>query len=626
MNEERVQDCISDLIRMRSRLPDFLLNPDPDIYNTGSYVVLDFETTIVGGGSALREENSLVLAMWYNNVTEEAYSAWGNEYQMDRLVEDCQEADFIVAHNAKFELQWLARCGLDLGNVLVYDTMIGEYVIAGNMLAWNALGLEASGQRRFGEGKDGGGIISKMYKAKMCSNDIPQSWLYKYCLGDIRLTYRLFQAQLEELNEKKLMGVMYTRCLTTTVLADIETNGMYLDESQVVDMTSVKEEDYAAITLELEQLTSGINTNSPKQLGGYLYDTLGFDELKNRRGKVIRSESGGRKTDQDTIAGLKAKTSDQRKFLELYKGSKALYNELTKYLRKFSDCCTDAGGWLRAEFNQTRTRTHRLSSSGLDYKTQFQNFPRAYKTMFKARNEGWLIGEGDGAQLEFRVAAHLGRDKVAREDIISGTDIHQVTADIIGVSRQEAKAHTFKPLYGGMSGSPAEVKYYEFFKEKYCGIADTQREWINSVLENKELITEWGMRYYWPNTRMDRSGYISNSTSICNYPVQAFATAEIIPIALVYCWHYIRRLGLEMLMVNTVHDSIIMELPPHEIEMFHALMKHCLITEVEFYLDEVYDVRFTVPLGAGVSVASHWGDKEAEEFTYVSETYSEDTL
>jgi len=108
-----------------------------------------------------------------------------------------------------------------------------------------------------------------------------------------------------------------------------------------------------------------------------------------------------------------------------------------------------------ARFNQTQTATHRLSSSGTDYSCQFQNFPRAYKPVFKARHEGWLVGEGDGAQLEFRVAAHLGRDEVALNDCRTGADIHRFTASVLNnckeeevtkEQRQAAKADTFKPL------------------------------------------------------------------------------------------------------------------------------------------------------------------------------------
>ena len=419
--------------------------------------------------------------------------------------------------------------------------------------------------------------------------------------------------QRGELEEMNLLPVLYTRCILTPVLADIEKNGMMLEESTVLNLKAEKEQEYGQLQQRLDELTGGINLNSTKQLREYLYETLGFDEvLKKIRGtwQKDRTKSDMAKADAATLQKLKATTDEQRAFLSLYVQYKGVWNELTKYLRKFAECVSDSGGWLRAQFNQTNTQTHRLSSSGRDYSTQFQNFPRSYKPLFKARKKGWLVGECDGAQLEFRVAAHLGRDEVALKHIVEGKDVHKVTAGVIGCTRQDAKAHTFKPLYGGSSGTAKEKEYYQLFKDTYTGIAKAQGEWINEVLGSGKLITEWGMRYYWPDTTMDRSGWVKNTTSICNYPVQAFATAEIIPIALTSFWYRLRDAGLDMYIVNTVHDSIIVELPEEEVDEFHRLAQQCLIEDVYPYLEEVYGVKLTVPLGCGVMTGPNWGSKD----------------
>ena len=559
---------------------------------------------------------------------------WGDEFSLARLVRDIENADFIIAHNAKFELQWLRRCGVDTSKLVIWDTMIGEYVIGGNRWAWAQLSLAKSATRRLGSRPEDQkmDLVGEMFKAGLCSTDVPRSWLKSYCERDTRLARKLFIAQRDYMHEDgQLLPVMYTRCLATPVLAHIEMNGMQLDAEKVSGLIGTKERRYAELQNSIEELTGGININSPKQLAAFLYGGEGADDLPapslefaertTRRGEPLRTATGKPKTDADTVAALKATNARQREFLAAYKESKELYNELTKYLRKFSACCEEVGGRLQAQFNQCNTRTHRLSSSGLDYATQFQNFPRLYKPIFRARHADSLIGEADGAQLEFRVAAHLGRDEVALDDIKTGTDIHSVTAGIIGCSRQDAKAHTFKPLYGGRSGTRDEVRYYEYFRENYSGITATQQRWIDEVLSSKELRTEWGLKYYWPSTRMERSGYVVNSTSICNYPVQAFATAEIIPVGLVYFWHYVRAAGLQMSVVNTVHDSIITELPPEEVDHFHVLSQLCLIDEVYTYLETVYGIRLTVPLGAGVSVGTHWGDEEAKnnETTYTAQ-------
>lgn len=128
---------------------------------------------------------------------------------------------------------------------------------------------------------------------------------------------------------------------------------------------------------------------------------------------------------------------------------------------------------------------------------------------------------------------------------------------------------------------------------------------------DKLLTTEWGMKYYWPDAKMKESGYVTYTTSIYNYPVQAFATAEIIPIAIVCAWH--RMAEAQSFLVNTVHDSIIAELHPDEVELWHEVAQQCLITDSYNLISQLYGVKLTVPLGAGVMVGSHWANKEAKD-------------
>lgn len=615
-------------------LPSFLTHPNPQRYLSENYIVIDFETTTIGKGLAVYPANRIIgVAFRYGpshprsrkNAMDvrqgnETYWRSAGEYELGSLVEDIKSADFLVAHNAKFELGWLARCGLDLSNVLVYDTQIGEYVLGGNRYALWDLGLDKISKRRFGGGKLS--LISKLWDAGIPTEEIPTEWLSRYCAVDVALTERLFLEQRTELHLKGLLPVLYNRCLLTPVLADIERNGMQLDEKIVHTKTKVREKAYAKTQRILDSFAGGINWSSKLQLADFLYTKLAFPEVQVRKGGrwyPDRTSTGRPKTDVDTILKLKGKTEEQIYFLRVYKKHNELGNELTKYLRKFADCCaSDAMGRLFAQFNQCNTRTHRLSSSGLEYRAQLHNIPRAYKPMFRASKPGWIVGEADGAQLEFRTAVHLGRDKQGLFDIAMGVDIHLVTASVIWPhllaksKRQEGKEHTFKPLYGGQSGTDDERRYYRFFQEKYAGVTSAQSKWKDEVLCTKKLRTEWGLVYYWPDTSMDRNGYIKNSTAICNYPVQAFATAEIIPIALVWFWHRLKRSTLQMYLVNSVHDSIVAELPEAEVEDFRRLSEQCLIDDVYSFLWKLYGIKLTVPLGCGITHGTNWGNKKNE--------------
>jgi DNA polymerase I-like protein with 3'-5' exonuclease and polymerase domains len=630
-------------------LPKFLTNLDPRIYESENYVVLDFETTNLDKGFAGNPGNRIVLATWIYGQGHRGYNdseagtrkgcsihsginyKFGNEFEQGELVEAVQSADFIVAHFAKFELQWLVRAGVDISRVLPWDTVLGEYVLAGNRR--RAFDLDSVASRRgIGNGKES--LVSALISGGICTSEIPESWLVEYGCQDTWLCSEIFLQQRSELHSQGLLPVMYTRCITTPVLADIELNGLQLDEQRVKEEYEATQTLYDGASRELSRRTGGINLNSSKQVAVYLYDTLGFEEL-SRNGKPDRNPGGGRRTDGETIARLRAKTPEQSAFAEIFgKYTKVQYRY--ELLGKLLACCKEKGGVLYASINQAVTQTHRLASSGKEYKVQIQNIARELKKLFKARNSGWLVGEADGAQLEFRVAAHLGRDPVALADIRNPEfDAHYQTAEIIyktvkalisKAQRSAVKPHTFKPLYGGMSGTPEERAYYKFFQEKYNGIYQVQEGWSYDVLRDKKLKTEWGLVFYWPDTKLEVSakggkGYIKNRTSIFNYPVQSLATAEIIPIALVYTWHYFKALGLRGFLVNTVHDSVIAELPPEEEEIFRDICEYTFTDRVYRYLYRVYGIRFTVPLGTETKVGSHWSEGAERKYDLDPDEY-----
>lgn len=598
-------------------LPQWLEEPDPGIYLTGSYVVLDFETTNLDKGNACNKDNSILFAAWKCSWEREAHQQWGNEYGFaNTLLRDIESASFIVAHNAKFECKWLARAGLDLRRLLVYDTQIAEYVIAGNRKRKLDLG---SVSKRYGYGgKDP--YVDILMKSGVCPSQLPQSLVADRCVKDIYQTEGVFKKQRELLNKKGLLPCTFTRCIFSPCLADIELNGMYLSKDKVLAEYNELHAKMAELTAELDLFTGGINMRSAPQKKEFIYDVLKFKPLK-LRGKEVFG------TDKDTIVQLKATNKKQRKFKELMQEFGKVNALLTKSAEFMRGVCLEKDGLFYAQFNQTITKTHRLSSSGISVKfdlydkpkkIQFQNFPRVYKKMFKARKAEWLMGEIDGAQLEFRVAAYLGQDVRATQDIVDDVDVHQFTADTLTnagqqTSRQEAKSRTFKPLFGGESGTKAEQTYYKAFKEKYNGVAAAQKQWLMEVAGKKSLRLHTGLMAYWPDTRVTGTGYITNSTQICNLPVQNLATAEIIPVAVTYLWH--RMEGMESFLTNTIHDSAIAEISPNEVELFNELGVQSFTNDVYYYLDRVYNIQFNVPLGAGFKAGEHWGEGEEVKTT-----------
>lgn len=599
-----------------SSLPRFFTHPDPSIYLGGNYVVLDFETTNHDKGSPVNPENRIICAVYrlgpdHPQGRQLRYGGSrvrvcvGSEYEQGRLLADIGESSFIVAHHAKYELQWLKRCGIDLRRVLPYCTQIGEYVRSGNRL-WR-LGLDAvAGRYEVGNKLT---LVSSMIKGGICPSEIPLDLLVEYCDKDVELTEQIFLKQRELLNNDKLLPVTYCRNLFTPVLADIEFTGLQLDASRVRETFDGVRQEFNEAKTRFDELTGGINQNSPKQLREFLFDKLGFEPAKDHRGNPILTSTGAYSTAKGTIGLLKATNNEQRRFVDAYKRLIPLKKRV-QLLEQLVKCVEDDNGNLFATFNQTVTQTHRLSSSGRKYGIQFQNFPRAYKSLFRARGDGCLLVEGDAPQLEFRVAADLGGDQHAIRGICNGVDVHKLTSTVMGLDRTSAKAFTFKPLYGGMSGNAKERAYYEAFRREYRDIYNTQQGWVYRVLADKSLRIASGLRFYWDDTKVQASGYVTNTPSIFNYPVQSFATADIVPLCVTATWHRIVDFGGEISLVNTVHDSVVAEVPEGMLSYYSTVLKRAFTEDIYLLIERLYGRKLKVPLGVGIKAGLHWGEGE----------------
>jgi DNA polymerase-1 len=610
------------------RLPEFLLHPDPLIYMSDNFVTVDLETNMKGdGGSPMPcwPANSIVCGSWCYGREDFAHNIYGNELEIEDLVNAIEDTDFVVMHNGKFDLGWLKRAGIDLYKVVLYDTMIGEYVRLGNRQG--ELSLGALCKREFGWSK--AAYVDICMKNKVDPEDMPKSKLIDRCDTDILMTRDLFLIQRQQLHHRGLLPCVYTRCLLSPALADIESRGVCLDVEAVEKEYRESSIKLAAVSHELNEFSGGVNPNSPKQMAEFIYDVLKFKPKMKGYGSNKVEVRG---TAADVILSLKATTRKQKKFIELKKEYSRHNADVSKTLLFFHGVVTDKSADMAtffAQFNQCITKTHRLSSSGIKREfphildangkatsksTQLQNSPRKFKPLYKSRHEGWKMVEADGAQLEFRVAAFLGQCAVANQEIIDGKDVHRQSASVInecseeevtGEMRTAAKAKTFLPLFGGTNGTEREMAYYRWFKEHYTGITNAQQGWIDEALVHKQVKMVHGFIFHYPDAKMGGNGYVQGNTNIRNYPIQSLATAEIIPIAIVYLWHLMKE--MESFINNTVHDSTITELHPDEEEEFKECALHAFTTLVYYYLYEVYGVEFNVPLGLGVKIGDNWG-------------------
>ena len=339
---------------------------------------------------------------------------------------------------------------------------------------------------------------------------------------------------------------------------------------------------------------------------GYVYTEMAkYAGFRQRPRSIFDVAESGFKTDKLTLNKIAAEAEGEFKdFID----SIVRHNAVDTYLNTFVEGLknfTNEKGFLHPKFMQAVTATGRLSSRD----PNFQNQPRGktfpIRKVVTSRFDKGSILEIDFAQLEFRTAVYLAQDSQGMEDIKNNIDVHQYTADIIGVSRQDAKAHTFKPLYGGVTGTEDEKRYYTKFLEKYKGIKSWHDKLQSEAIRYKRIKLPTGREYSFPYAERTPWGGSTYGTQIKNYPVQGFATADIVPLACINIYKLMRKQSVKSLLVNTVHDSIVADVYPGEEDVMSKIFNQGT-ADVIPALKQYYNIDFNIPLDTELKIGYDW--------------------
>ena len=330
----------------------------------------------------------------------------------------------------------------------------------------------------------------------------------------------------------------------------------------------------------------------------------------------------GFKTDKTTIKSLIKQAELKKNDIAIeFLTKMSRLNALSTYLDSFIkgiETWTRPDGILHTQFNQCITATGRLSSTT----PNLQNMPKRGFPVRKAvisRFENGEIIEIDYSGIEFVMAGELSRDPQIISDVMNGKDLHKQTASIIyqcsedEVSkdlRQASKKFSFAPIYGGLGVGEADHvrSYFTEFFNIYKGLGAYHQRLAAGVLKNGHVQIFSGRQFYWPNVKRLRGNRTTNYTQIVNYPVQSAATADIVPLACIRALRRFKELGLRSKLILTVHDSLVCDVPPEEVQQ----VREALIWATEGVVDEVkerWGYEFALPLKTETSHGINWLDQ-----------------
>ena len=507
-----------------------------------------------------------------------------------------------TAQNAKFDVLLLRCLGVELAG-LDFDTMLASYVLDPGR---RSHGLDVLALEFLDHTMTSYADLCGKGRSAIPFDECPVEAARNYSCEDADVTLRLrkiFEPQLESHELMRLLDGVEIPLIN--VLAEMEWTGVTIDLPWFASLKQRFQADRESVEKQIYEVAgTEFNINSNLQLREILFDRLNLP--------VLKRTSTGPSTDVSVLTELAEEGHALPTLLIEYRELSKLENT---YLDALPRLVNPKTGRLHTSFNQTVASTGRLSSSD----PNLQNIPIRRKLGRDIRRgfiprKGWQLLAADYSQIELRLLAHLSRDPAFVEAFQAGGDIHRQTAALIfdvplsevtSTMRSRAKTINFATIYGqganalsrqlGIEHAEAKEFIARYF-QRFQGVRHYLDAMVAFAREHGYVQTIFGRRRYIPELR-ERNFNIRafGERTAANSPIQGSA-ADLIKIAMIRIDGALRDKGLQSKMLLQVHDELVFEVSPDEMEQVQELVKY----EME------HAAQLSVPLVVDLGVGPNW--------------------
>ncbi len=415
------------------------------------------------------------------------------------------------------------------------------------------------------------------------------------------LIFALFDKQKTEIVEAKLEKVLHDFELPLIpVLYRMECEGIMIDRPYLQALAQEFGGEKKRIEKTMQEVAgTAFNPASPSQLADVLFTHLKLPTKGIKKGK----------TGYSTAAAELDKLRGQHPLIELVED----YREVSKLLSTYVEplpTMTDAAGRIHTTFNQSVAATGRLSSTD----PNIQNIPirtdlgRRIRHAFIASPDRVLLS-CDYSQIELRVVAALADDKRMKEAFVLGHDIHTDTAaaiwnisleNVTKDQRRIAKAINFGIIFGqgphglsqvaGISYADAK-KFIDTYFSIYQGVKNYMESTKASVRECGFAETLFGRRRYFPDIKSPLPQLRAQAERMAiNMPVQG-TDADLMKLAMIEVDALLPALSPESRLLLQVHDELVLEVPPADLERVAKTVKTTMETIREIGVPIVVEAK-----------------------------------
>src|SRR3990167_306686 len=579
---------------------------------------------------------------------------------------DIKSDRLYVGTNLPFDLQHTYKASKGLydqrGKIHVWDCQIAEYLLSRQRHKYPSLDSMAT---KYG-GTLKNDEMKKYWDAGGQTEDIDPTKLEAYLMADLGNTELVFKAQIKEATSRKMLPLIIAQMNAVMAITEMQYNGIAINKKFVEDelVKLVKRIDFirvaftAAVTAGTDIPVSLINLDSPKSMSLVLFG----GEVKTKEKKVIGLYKNGNPKEKlvDVVKqykGLCLNTTGLEKTIHGWSTSDDTLEKLKHHsvfvaqLQQYRETMKDYGtyyepltqlvfpdGQVHQNLHQTSTDTGRLSCTEPNLQNITDKHTSEIKKAYISRwgSEGRLV-EFDYRQLEIVALAYLSGDPQLIKDCNDGIDIHtQLFRSMFGRvptdwERKQFKRLSFSLIYGSgiknmaqqaMVSEEIAKNFKRAFESRYPGVV-RYRNTVRDVLAENRLPgghghdKETGLPlassyyrlptsrelYYREFVQKQLGNKVDFSyTQICNYPVQAFATGDIVPIMLGKLYRYLINSIYKdnVLLINTVHDSIMLDIDNSVLEAVIPPIKE-LLEDVPETMKSLFGFEMTVTPRVSVS-------------------------
>ena len=519
--------------------------------------------------------------------------------------------------NAKYDRLILLRHGIILNGVVI-DTLLADYICDATLKH----SLDEIAYREFGfKPKSFSDVVKKGEDFSYV--DIKSASMY--CGMDVYLTRKLAIIYINRLKETSIKLINLLKEVEQPleqVLAEIEATGIIIDTPYLKDLSLELTKKLNTIEKEVYNIAGNeFNLSSPKQLGELLFEKLDLDRKKSRKTKT------GWSTDVAVLEKLESDHPIVKMIIE----HRTISKLLNTYVDALPQLIEKETGRVHTDFNQAVTATGRLSSSN----PNLQNIP--VRTEFSRRirkaflpQKDWKLLSADYSQIELRILTHLSGEEVLKNAYLKNEDVHSLTAKILfekdaidADERRIGKTINFGVIYGmgaqrfarSTGVSLIEAKYFlSKFKERYPAVFKFLEYQERLALSQGFVETLLGRRRYFhfnknglgrllgtpPNeidlTTARRAGMEAQQLrAAANAPIQG-SSADIIKLAMIQLHSALRETGLAAKILLQVHDELVLEVNPKDLEETKLLVQNTMENAV----------KLSVPLIVETGVGVNW--------------------